>query len=98
MAMAALRGRSCSGALVLGVNVQFQPYWTEASLVKVKHAPLNRNSDAAKARVRWKAFAEAGMLSPTGRCRFGDDRADGYVRGQPAASMGCRQGMRLKSP
>ena len=34
MAMAALRGRSCAGALVLGVNVQFQPYWTEAPGVR----------------------------------------------------------------
>lgn len=57
MAMAALRNSACTGALVLGVNVQFNPYWTEA-------------------------FAEAGMLSPTGRCRFGDNRADGYVRGE----------------
>lgn len=30
MAMAALRSNTCTGALVLGVNVQFNPYWTEA--------------------------------------------------------------------
>lgn len=31
MAMAALRNSACTGALVLGVNVQFNPYWTEAA-------------------------------------------------------------------
>ena len=30
MAMAALRSSACSGALVQGVNVQLNPYWTEA--------------------------------------------------------------------
>ena len=62
LAMQALRSGACGQALVQGVNVQFNPYWTEA-------------------------FAEAGMLSPTGRCRFGDDRADGYVRGEGCACL-----------
>jgi len=62
LALGVLRERRCTGALVLGVNVQLEPYWTEV-------------------------FAEAGMLSPNGRCRFGDDAADGYVRGEGCAGL-----------
>ncbi|CAE8625301.1 unnamed protein product [Polarella glacialis] len=62
LAMSGLRNGHCTSALVMGVNVQFDPYWTEA-------------------------FAVAGMLSPTGRCRFGDNNADGYVRGEGCACL-----------
>eukprot|EP01052_Picozoa_sp_SAG31_P013040 SAG31_NODE_775_length_12190_cov_5.764866_3_plen_3681_part_01 len=33
------------------------------------------------------AFMEAGMLSPTHKCKFGDDSADGYVRGEGCGAV-----------
>lgn len=33
------------------------------------------------------AYAEAGMISPTGHCYSFDDRADGYVRGEGVAAI-----------
>jgi acyl transferase domain-containing protein len=36
---------------------------------------------------QFMAASEANILSPTGRCRFGDARADGYVRSDGAVAM-----------
>ena len=48
----------------------------------VSSAALVAGVNVQLRRVWSDAFVTAGMLSPHSRCRFGDDAADGYVRGE----------------
>ena len=44
-------------------------------------------------RPQWSdCFAAAGMLSPSYRCKFGDESADGYVRGESVGAFLLERG------
>ena len=71
----------CSSSLV-AVHLACQSLWSgesQMALVGAANAILSPEITLA--------YSGAGMLSPEGRCKFGDASADGYVRSEGAAAV-----------
>jgi acyl transferase domain-containing protein len=72
---------NCSASL-LGVHLACQSIWSGES-----EAAIVGGVNVLVAPDMHLALAEAGVLSPSGRCRFGDESADGYVRSEGVVTI-----------
>jgi acyl transferase domain-containing protein len=72
---------ACSSSL-LGVHLACQDLWSgQTELALVSSASLLLAPD------HYLGLSEAEMLSPSGRCRFGEATADGYVRSEGVVTV-----------
>ncbi|MBO2448767.1 acyltransferase domain-containing protein [Actinomadura barringtoniae] len=72
---------TCATSL-LAVHLACQGLWSgDADMAIVTSSNLLLTPDL------YLSLSEAGMLSPTGKCRFGDTSADGYVRSEAVVSV-----------